>query len=136
MAISYHETKASYHFTASDDNFLTTFVSAHARTWMSLMLVLSDAAGLLLAGILALELRSLFGLFHFGLTGYVHFAPLVLVFVAVFTVRDLYPAIGLSAVEQLRRLVNNTTLVFLAIAAFAFLDQTPPVYSRYICNLN
>ena len=133
MAVNIREQEAAVQFTARDYNFLTTFLSTHARTWMSGVLALADIGALLLAGLLALELRTFFGMISaVDLSVYAGIAPLVLIFVAIFAARGLYPAIGLGPVEELRRLVINTTLVFLILTALTFLNQTPPIYSRFI----
>src|SRR6266545_2567098 len=126
MAISYRENEATYQFTSGDYNTLTTFLSYHGRVWMSFVLVVSDSLSFLFAWYLALYLRgSLIG--NFDPTIYSRFAPLIFVFIAVFLWRQLYPAIGLGEVEELRRLLVNISLVFLAIAAFSFIDQIPHI---------
>jgi len=105
----------------------------NARAWMSGLLAVSDLAALAWAGLLAYAIRGLFG----GLDGalYLRFWILPPVFVLVYWLRGLYPAIGLGAVEEFRRLTITTSFVFVTIAAFSFIDQTPPVYSRLVFAL-
>src|SRR5690606_20155992 len=54
-----------------------------------------------------------------------------LVFVAIFIFRGLYPAVGLGAVEALRRLVINTSIGFLSILTFTFALHTTAEFSRF-----
>ena len=95
---------------------LQSYFNQHARTWMTLLLLLADSLGLMIAGVAAVGLRMLIGElvnppFYWTLT------PLILIFLGVFALRGLYPAVGLSPVEELRRLTITTSAVFLILTA-------------------
>ncbi|HVN54144.1 MAG TPA: undecaprenyl-phosphate galactose phosphotransferase WbaP [Anaerolineaceae bacterium] len=122
---------AHVHLLAADRGALAAFLLRHSRVWMSHVLALSDLACLILAGALAAWIRSLVGAgidFHL----YLRFIPVLLVFIAYFYIRGLYPAIGLGAVEEFRRLVVNLTMIFIAITAVSFWVQADYVYSRVV----
>ncbi len=54
---------------------------------------------------------------------YIRLWPAALLFAAAYAVLGLYPGVGLSPVEELRRLVLGATLVCLAGSAFNFLSR-------------
>ncbi|MEM9504626.1 MAG: undecaprenyl-phosphate galactose phosphotransferase WbaP, partial [Cyanobacteria bacterium P01_E01_bin.43] len=58
--------------------------------------------------------------------------PLLGMVVAIYFLAKLYPAVGLSPVEELRRLCLSTTLFYLALAAVIFLFREGTTYSRAI----
>ena len=109
---------------------LRAYQMRHARTWMSVLLAVSDMFWLTIAGLLAVSVRLALGGVVPSL--YLRFVSLPVLFVVVYTLRQLYPAIGLGAVEEFRRLTINTTFVFLIIVAVAYMGQIPAVYSRLI----
>lgn len=51
-------------------------------------------------------------------------------FLGAYSVTGLYPGFGIGAVETLRRLSIQTSLVYLVIAAFSFAAKLPATYSR------
>ena len=119
-----------------------------ARVWMTVLLVLTDIGSLLLAASIAVAARALLGYiagigtsfdflypgsFQFG--DFIRLAPLVLVFLAVYAWRGLIPAIGVSPVEELRRLSVATSIVALALASIAYLSRSPTNYSRIVFGL-
>jgi Undecaprenyl-phosphate galactose phosphotransferase WbaP len=58
--------------------------------------------------------------------------PVLGLFVAAYTVVGLYPGVGLSPPEEIRRATLATTLVYLLIGAATFLFREAEVYSRSI----
>jgi Undecaprenyl-phosphate galactose phosphotransferase WbaP len=102
-----------------------------SRWWMALCLGLSDSLALFAAGLLAVGLRMYLGPlvnppFYWSLI------TLIIAFLAVFAWWGLYPAVGLSPVEELRRLTVSTSVVYLIITAFTFWVRTAEYYSRLI----
>lgn len=96
-----------------------------------LFLVITDVISLSAASILSVYLRlALNGQFQVQL--YLNLWPLIGVTVLTFAVARLYPAVGLSPVEELRRLCISTTLLYLALGAFIFLLREGTTYSRGI----
>jgi Undecaprenyl-phosphate galactose phosphotransferase WbaP len=109
----------------------TNFLQQHARLWMATLLFLSDAACLMLAGLAAVGLRLAMGNlinppFYWSLV------PYILIFLAIYALRGLYPAVGMSPVEELRNLTVITSVVFLFITGFTFWVRTAEYYSRLI----
>jgi FlaA1/EpsC-like NDP-sugar epimerase len=103
----------------------------HSRTWMSFVLLATDSFGLVLAGLAGVGLRMLLSElinppFYWNLLG------LIPIFLAVFAMRGLYPAVGLSPVEELRRLSLSSSVVFLFFAAFTFWVRTAEYFSRLV----
>ena len=119
-----------------------------ARVWMTALLVFTDMTSLLLAMAIAVAARALMGHFtgfwssydllyqgSFQLSDYLRLVPLIFVFLAVYAWRGLVPAIGVSPVEELRRLSITTSLVALALASVAYLTKSPTYYSRIVFGL-
>jgi len=73
-----------------------------------------------------------------GVTPSPYFAlwPALTVFLLVYASIGLYPAAGLSPVEELRRVVSATTLVYLAASASIFLSKDIGAYSRGVFLLS
>lgn len=120
----------------------------YARVWMTVLLVLTDMTALLLAALIAVAVRALLGQFagflasfDFLYSGsfdpgvYLRLLPLIFIFIAVYAWRGLVPAIGISPVEELRRLSVSTSIVALALASIAYLSKTPTFYSRIVFGL-
>lgn len=107
------------------------FLERYSRIWMSFWLGFSDAICLFAAGLLAVGLRMLMGNlvdppFYWSLM------PLVIVFLAIYFWKGLYPGVGMSSVEELRRLTVSTSMVFLLVTAVAFWVRSAEYYSRLI----
>ena len=112
-----------------------SFIFSHARAWMSCVLAFSDIAVLLLVFLTAMSLHL--GDFneadrYFYL--YFFWVPILLL-VIVYANNGLYPGIGLSAVEELRRLSLSTSLLFLIVITLTFILKTSAVYSRLVLGL-
>jgi Undecaprenyl-phosphate galactose phosphotransferase WbaP len=103
----------------------------HSRLWMTAALILADLASLLIANGLAIVIRT-------SLLGgnlrllFLRFLPLILVFLVIYALRGLYPGIGVSPVNELRRLSLATGMVYLILAAYTFVTRVPPEYSRMV----
>jgi Undecaprenyl-phosphate galactose phosphotransferase WbaP len=63
---------------------------------------------------------------------YWNLMALIPIFLAVFALRGLYPAVGLSPVEELRRLSVSSSVVFLFFTAFTFWVRTAEYFSRLV----
>ena len=106
-----------------------SFLQQHARLWMALLLCLTDLTSLSLAGMGALGLRRLIGpVDHLDL--YWNLTPIFLIFLTAYALRGLYPAVGLSPVEELSRLSTAITVVSLFAIAFTFFIRSAEFYSR------
>jgi len=100
-----------------------------SRLWMGLLLLISDTLSLLMAVSLALFIWSfvradLEPVRYFGLL------PILLVFVLAYALVGLYPAVGISPIEELRRLTISTTAVFLLLGTLSFYMRNVEQYSR------
>jgi Undecaprenyl-phosphate galactose phosphotransferase WbaP len=104
----------------------------YSRLWMGLALLISDMLALTLAGFLAFWLRTnmLTPVYHMEL--YPQLWLLLIIFTVLYAFRDLYPGIGMSPVEELRRLVVTTSLVFLFLTGATFWIRNAENYSRLI----
>ena len=92
-----------------------------------LVLAVADAAGLAAAALLATRAWLLVNPAAGTYYGIWSTAPL---FLAAYAVLDLYPGVGLSPVEELRRLTAATSIVFLALAGAIFLHKDVASFSR------
>lgn len=98
---------------------------------MSAPLIGADILGLLVAGVVSVYGRlALNGQFEPEI--YWRLWPLLGVMVLIYGVAKLYPAIGISPVEELRRLCLSTTLCYMALGAVIFLTREGTTYSRGI----
>ena len=100
---------------------------------------LSTAAPLLVADIFGLAWAVVISvLIRLALRGqfepilYWNLWPLLGLVAVIYAITGLYPAVGLSPVEELRRICLSTTLFYLALAAVIFLFQEGGTYSRGI----
>ena len=99
------------------------------RALMSALLIFTDLFSFMLAGLLANGLGALFG-GNISVALFLEIVPFILLSQVVFALRHLYPAIGMSPVNELRRLTGSTTAVFLLLAAMTFWLRNPESYSR------
>jgi Undecaprenyl-phosphate galactose phosphotransferase WbaP len=108
------------------------FIRGHSRAWMTVGLASADLCGLIIAGLLAIVLRgALDGKFQ-ALRQFFNLAPLWVVVLVFFAWRGLYPGVGLSPVEELRRLAVSTSVVFVLATAVTFWVRTAEAYSRSV----
>lgn len=94
-------------------------------------LMAADLAGLVIAGFISVQVRYWLG-GQFEPALYWSLWPLLGTMLVIYTVAQLYPAVGLSPVEELRRICLSTTLFYLALAAVIFLLREGTTYSRGI----
>jgi Undecaprenyl-phosphate galactose phosphotransferase WbaP len=101
-----------------------------ARSWpMVALLASSDGLALALAGTAGVYLRlALGGQYDPSLYGQLW--PVLGVFGLAYVVAGLYPGVGLSPVEEMRRICLSTTFTYLALAAGLFLTGESETYSR------
>jgi Undecaprenyl-phosphate galactose phosphotransferase WbaP len=94
-------------------------------------LLMGDMVVLLLTLMGVAWIRLLLGGFY-KLELYLQLWPILLLFPVVFAFLGLYPAVGLSVPEELRRIFIGTTIVFLLLGSSSFLLQNSDVYSRAV----
>ncbi|MGC1308261.1 MAG: undecaprenyl-phosphate galactose phosphotransferase WbaP [Phormidesmis sp.] len=88
-----------------------------------------DLLCLSLAGIVSVWVRLLLdGQFHPSL--YWRLWPIAGVFILAYALANLYPGIAMSPVEELRRLMLTTTLLYLLLGSSIFLFREVELYSR------
>jgi Undecaprenyl-phosphate galactose phosphotransferase WbaP len=107
------------------------FKQRHARVFMTLALLLSDIFSLLLAYGIAVMLRIRF----VGDTTFLQFwnvIPILVFFLLVYAMFNLYPGIGLGPVREMKQLLSATNIVFLLLIAVTFWEQTSSNYSRFM----
>jgi Undecaprenyl-phosphate galactose phosphotransferase WbaP len=99
------------------------------RIWMGFTLFISDIISLIIAGTLALLLWSQVRK-DLIIKSYVDILIFVFVFTLIYGIAKLYPAIGVSPVEELRLLSISTTVVFLWLGTLTFYMHNFERYSR------
>lgn len=110
------------------------FFDRQPRFWISLMLLLADVFSFSIAAFLAIAVRVLFNdIWRLNLFPQV--VPVMLVSLVFFGLVGLYPSVGLSAVEELRKLVSTTSMIVLAFAALSFWVRNVEEYSRLTLGL-
>jgi Undecaprenyl-phosphate galactose phosphotransferase WbaP len=94
-------------------------------------LLVADVFGLALAVFTSVHVRhALGGQYEHAL--YWNLWPLLGLVIAVYAIAQLYPAVGMSPVEELRRICLSTTLFYLALSAVIFLFREGETYSRAV----
>jgi Undecaprenyl-phosphate galactose phosphotransferase WbaP len=96
---------------------------------MVALLASTDLLALALAGAAGVYLRLAFnGVYEPSLYGQLW--PILGVFLLAYGVAGLYPAVGLSPVDELRRICLSTTFTYLVLGAGLFLTREGETYSR------
>jgi Undecaprenyl-phosphate galactose phosphotransferase WbaP len=91
----------------------------------------SDILALTLSVVLALLLRSVFGPIT-SIESYLLIWPLILIVIGVFAGFGLYPGLGLSPANELRRLSSAISLVFIFLAGLTFIIRGGWIISRAV----
>ena len=99
---------------------------------MSGLMVGADLLGLTIAGVLAFLLRQSLGFEFYNPGLYVRLLPVLGLFLLVYSIQKLYPGIGLTPVDELRRLSTATSAMLLTLVAFTFWSQTSLKFSRLV----
>lgn len=92
-------------------------------------LVLSDTVALVMAGLISVYGRLAFNGAYAPIL-YGQLWPILLVFLLAYAVAGLYPGVGVSPVDELRRVVLSTTFTYLVLGAGFFLVGEGETYSR------
>jgi Undecaprenyl-phosphate galactose phosphotransferase WbaP len=101
----------------------------NARFRMGILLMGIDTISFVLAGLLAIGARVIFNEpWRFDL--FPQILPVMAISLVSFALTGLYPAVGMSAVEELRKLVTTTTAVVLFVAAVSFWARNANDFSR------
>jgi Undecaprenyl-phosphate galactose phosphotransferase WbaP len=105
-----------------------------ARSRSTLLLMFADIIGFLVSAFLALSIRAIFnGGWRFDL--YPQVIPVMIICLIFYSLVGLYPAFGLSGIEELHKLSTTTSLVVLALAAMTFWIRNATDYSRLTLSL-
>jgi FlaA1/EpsC-like NDP-sugar epimerase len=119
---------------------IQTLVPATRPVATALLLSLADAVALLTAGCLGVECWNLVNS-TVGVEFYLRLWPALGVFLLAYASLGLYPAVGMSPVEELRRTVLGATVVYLVSAVSIFLSKDLGTYSRgvflssWVCSI-
>lgn len=101
----------------------------HKRTWMAFVLVLTDLLGVFLSCIIAIFFwRNINPTLVPAV--YVSLLPFLLGFLVLYALTGLYPAVGVSRVEELKRLTIATSIGFLTLATLTFWLRNAEHFSR------
>jgi Undecaprenyl-phosphate galactose phosphotransferase WbaP len=101
----------------------------HVRAWHTVALFFSDVLAFSLAGLLAIATRVVFGdIWRFDLL--LQLIPVFALCAVFYSFVGLYPATGVSPVEELRRLSTTTSIVVLSFAAVSFWARNAQDFSR------
>lgn len=107
-----------------------TTLKISSRSWPMIGVFLaSDTLALTIASLAGVYVRLAFnGEYHPSL--YWQLWPLIGLFLLAYGAAGLYPTVGLSPVDELRRICLSTTLTYLAMGAAIFLFREGETYSR------
>jgi Undecaprenyl-phosphate galactose phosphotransferase WbaP len=107
---------------------------SNTRLRMSILLMGADMTCFLLAGFLAIGVRPIFNApLRFEL--FQQTLPILIISLISFGFNGLYPAVGISPVEELRKLASTTTLVVLILTAVSFWARSTETFSRLTLTL-
>ena len=108
-----------------------SLMDSNARLWMTFVLLFTDMLCLVVAIQLAILFRGPLGM-AFNMYRENILILLAATMIVMFFRKGLYPAVGLSYVEELRDIVSSTTFAFLILIGVTFLLKTTFIYSRLI----
>jgi Undecaprenyl-phosphate galactose phosphotransferase WbaP len=110
------------------------WLDRYAPSLMTAALVSSDLLGFLVAGVIAVVLRLL--LLGPFLPDIILWIVLVSILtIILFSMRRLYPAIGLGAVEEFRSLTISISLMFIVVSTLSMALKQSEFISRFIFGL-
>jgi len=101
------------------------------RTNMTMWLIISDLAALVLCSLTAIWLRSLIG-DSFSTETYFTYIPAVVVFIIGYALSGLYPGIGINPIEEFRKFTVASSTVMAALTALTFFTQSGLKFSRLV----
>lgn len=111
-------------------------ISIHPRTFMVLVMILSDLLAVLGAVIVAAAVRNLVMGGTLAPESFTWAPGFIAVFFISAALRGLYPAIGMSAIEQFRQLTMTISILFLIIIGLTYFFKVADSYSRLLMGLS
>ena len=112
-----------------------TFLSPIRRECMAAWLAIADLVALSFAGYISIMVRFWIGGAFTNPYPYFQLAPFLFLFLLAYGAGGLYPGIGISPVEEIRRLTGVTSAMMVAVTTILFLTQQGVEYSRLIFSL-
>lgn len=112
------------------DEFVLPFPQQYSRWTMGVSLLIIDVFSIALSFTVAILIRSSINKGIVVPEYYLRSFPLIVLFIGVYASKGLYPGVGLSPVEELRRLSSATSIVFLMLTALTFWVRFGDIYSR------
>ena len=109
-----------------------TLLTPIRREFMAAWLAVADLIALFVAGYMTIMIRLWIGGAFTNPAAYFQLAPFLFLFLLAYAAGGLYPGIGISPVEEIRRLTGVTSAMMVAITAILFLTQQGIDYSRLI----
>ncbi len=107
----------------------------YSRWLMILALLIADLGSIILVIVIAIGIRTVF-LGNVVLAPFFQIITLIAIFPCLYFLQGLYPAIGISPVDEMRRLTIGTSLGFIALILIVFLMHIPHFYSRTVFILS
>jgi len=108
-----------------------SMLQQNARWVMGTCLAVSDIFSIFLSFSLAILLRR----FLFGdamLTFFPNLIAFVFIYILIYALYGLYPGVGLSPVDEIKKLLTATNFSFLVILAYTFFIQKSIANSRFV----
>jgi len=102
---------------------------------MILALLIADLGSIILVIVIAIGIRTVI-LGNVVLAPFFQIITLIAIFPCLYFIQGLYPAIGISPVDEMRRLTIGTSLGFIALILIVFLMHIPHFYSRTVFILS
>ena len=96
-----------------------------------LLLMSGDLFGLSAAIFSSAAVRHMFA-GNYELSLYLQLWPILLIFLVVYSLSGLYPAVVFNAVTEIRQVAIATTLVYLILAVLTFMLRVSTIYSRLV----
>lgn len=110
------------------------WLDRYAPSLMAIVMICSDLFGFLVAGGVAVVLRlMLLGPFLPDIILWITLASILTII--LFSLRHLYPAIGLGPVEEFRNLTINISLMFIVVSTLSFALKQSEFISRFVFGL-
>jgi Undecaprenyl-phosphate galactose phosphotransferase WbaP len=107
-------------------------VTPFKRVIMTAWMVITDVVALMITGWLSIQIRYWMGGTYSHPSYYYALAPLLTIFIFAYAIAGMYPVIGLTPAEELKRTTSATSAAMVALSVIAFLTQTGVEYSRLV----
>jgi Undecaprenyl-phosphate galactose phosphotransferase WbaP len=109
-------------------------IRPYSRVFMTIWLMSGDLLALAIAGFLAIQVRTWLG-GNFAPGNYYALASRLMYFMIGYALVGLYPGVGMNPIQEIKRLSQASSFIFISMTTVLFLAQSGLYYSRLVLLL-